>query len=228
MSKSMKQNTVNPKDVHISEDDNSDEEKVRDEDVKGLISDDDDDVPNVQDNEDVRNVQGLDDDDEDKEVELQSVDEEKVLKSFQVSRKLSKMSGLIGTTLNSDSDTSKVPFPTSSVTPTQLELIVEYMNLCNKHNNSKDVNVLAFPLKSKDLMTYKNEVPEEILKFVCNISVKHGKKMVYDMITVANYMDIKGLLHLMCAYIAANLKGNSIEDVKKILDPTSGKQFVNC
>merc|ERR1711964_504804 len=43
------------------------------------------------------------------------------------------------------------------------------------------------------------------------------KKIVFQIILAANYMDIKSLLHLGCAQIATLIKGKSPEEIKKIL-----------
>merc|ERR1712034_83502 len=43
------------------------------------------------------------------------------------------------------------------------------------------------------------------------------KKVIFQIILGANYMDIKSLLHLGCAKIATLIKGKSPEEIKKIL-----------
>lgn len=40
---------------------------------------------------------------------------------------------------------------------------------------------------------------------------------LYDLSLVANYMDIKSLLHLTCAKIASCVKGQPLEKVREIL-----------
>jgi len=40
---------------------------------------------------------------------------------------------------------------------------------------------------------------------------------LYDLILAANYMDIKGLLHLGCAKVASLIKGQPLEKIKDIL-----------
>jgi len=63
---------------------------------------------------------------------------------------------------------------------------------------------------------------------------KHPKKMIFDIILGANYMDIKSLLHLGCAKIATLIKGKSPDEIKKILgddgtcDPAGGNARVLC
>merc|ERR1711964_446457 len=46
---------------------------------------------------------------------------------------------------------------------------------------------------------------------------KQTKKVIFQIILGANYMDIKCLLHLGCAKIATLIKGKSPEEIKKIL-----------
>merc|ERR1712034_9380 len=47
--------------------------------------------------------------------------------------------------------------------------------------------------------------------------INKPKKVIFQIILAANYMDIKSLLHLGCAKIATLIKGKSPEEIKKIL-----------
>merc|ERR1711964_631724 len=56
---------------------------------------------------------------------------------------------------------------------------------------------------------------------------KQTKKVQFQIILGANYMDIKSLLHLGCAKIATLIKGKSPEEIKKILgDDEEGDKIV--
>lgn len=50
-----------------------------------------------------------------------------------------------------------------------------------------------------------------------NSALADSKRTVFQMILAANYMDIKGLLHLGCAKVATMIKGKSPEEIRTIL-----------
>jgi hypothetical protein len=109
-----------------------------------------------------------------------------------------------------------------SINAKQLALICEYMNLCKTLNNSKDVTKPPQPLTSKNLMdSVCDGLPKEIIEYVNSIRDRDGNNLntVYNLISVSNYLDIQGLLYLLCAYMAAQMKGLPMENVEKILDP---------
>lgn len=58
---------------------------------------------------------------------------------------------------------------------------------------------------------------------------KMTKKMIFQVILGANYMDLPSLLHLGCAKIATLIKGKSPEEIKNILadDSNESKQEEN-
>merc|ERR1711964_180161 len=101
-----------------------------------------------------------------------------------------------------------------------LNLIVEYL----KHHDGKVPAEIAKPIRSVKM--------EKIVEdpwdadFINDTNVtgefsdeKRGitKKVIFQIILGANYMDIKSLLHLGCAKIATLIKGKSPEEIKKIL-----------
>ena len=47
--------------------------------------------------------------------------------------------------------------------------------------------------------------------------IGENRQALYDLILAANYMDIKGLLHLGCAKVASLIKGQPLEKIKDIL-----------
>jgi len=138
---------------------------------------------------------------------------------------LKSISKIIETGLELEKETGGVPvipLLSDSINPTQLALIVEYMNLCKQHNNSKDITKPPHPLKSKNLNDCAGEgLPKEVIDFVNTIRDNNGgMKMVYELISVCNYLDISGLMHLLCAYVAGQMKGLPMETVEKVLDPS--------
>lgn len=97
--------------------------------------------------------------------------------------------------------------------------VVEYMNI-HKGVFNKEKDIPEKPLKTTVLsdITSKEDA---------NFIDKFDKKIneLYALIETANYLNIQGLLHLACAKIATFIKGKSLEEIQKILDPygDSGK-----
>jgi S-phase kinase-associated protein 1 len=88
-----------------------------------------------------------------------------------------------------------------------LNLIVKYL----KRHDGKVPAEIVKPIRD-DKMEQLVEDPWDA-EFI----QKQSKKVVFQIILGANYMDIKSLLHLGCAKIATLIKGKTPEDIKKIL-----------
>merc|ERR1711964_112178 len=88
-----------------------------------------------------------------------------------------------------------------------LNLIVEYL----KHHDGKVPAEIAKPIRSVKM--------EKIVEdpWDGEFINKQTKKVIFQIILGANYMDIETLLHLGCAKIATLIKGKSPEEIKKIL-----------
>merc|ERR1712034_266922 len=88
-----------------------------------------------------------------------------------------------------------------------LTLICEYL----KYHNGKAIAEIAKPIRSVKM--------EKIVEDAWDAEFinKQTKKVIFQIILGANYMDIKSLLHLGCAKIATLIKGKSPEEIKKIL-----------
>jgi hypothetical protein len=164
---------------------------------------------------------GLDDDDEEEKTFtiLLSVSKDSEPDKYVLTQDMLPISNFISKSLEED-DSKEVELSATSITSPQLKLIVEYFNLCKLHNKSADVEKPPTPLKSKDMMECAaTGLPKEVIEFVLRIRNDGGKRMIYDMINVCNYLDIQGLLHVFCASVASTIKGHPMETVKKILDP---------
>lgn len=131
-------------------------------------------------------------------------------KTYTVPKRAAKISNLVCTTLEQDADAEVVPIP--GVSGKTLEKLLEYMN----HHEGSEPEIIDKPLRSK--------VMSEVVKdqwdaeFIDGIT---GMQDLYDVILAANYMDIKGLLHLGCAKVASRIKGQPLEKIKEIMDPNS-------
>ena len=88
-----------------------------------------------------------------------------------------------------------------------LKLIVDYLN----HHDGKIPAEIGRPIRSVK-MEHIVEDPWDA-EFIDSLS----KKVIFQIILGANYLDIPSLLHLGCAKIATFIKGKSEEEIKIIL-----------
>ena len=127
-------------------------------------------------------------------------------KSIKVTRKASNISGLIKSALESDSSATEVPV---DVRYEILALVTEYMTF----HEGTEPSIIEKPLKSKIMREVCKDVRDA--EFIDNVGT--DKQKLFDLILTANYLDIKGLLHLGCAKVAAEIKGQPLEKIKEIL-----------
>jgi S-phase kinase-associated protein 1 len=154
-------------------------------------------------------VKGLDDDaGASKQLKLNSKDG----KGFPVDRKHAFISNLIKTGLENDDKADEFPVP--GVTAPILEKVVEYMT----HHKGTEPPIIEKPLRSKVMRDVCQDKWDA--EFIDRIG--ETRQVLYDLILAANYMDIKGLLHLGCAKVASLIKGQPLEKIKEILDPKQG------
>jgi len=131
-------------------------------------------------------------------------------KDFTVDKKYAFISNLVKTSMEQDASATEIPMP--GVKGDILARVVDYMN----HHKGTEPPIIEKPLRSK--------VMKEVCKdswdaeFINSIGDSDRQKL-YDLILAANYMDIKGLLHLGCAKVASLIKGQPLEKIKEILAP---------
>merc|ERR1712096_364934 len=89
-----------------------------------------------------------------------------------------------------------------------LALVVEYL----KNHDGVVPAEIAKPIRSVNMVQVVPQHPWDA-EFIN----KQSKKVIFQIILAANYMDIKSLLHLGCAKIATMIKGKSPEEIKNIL-----------
>lgn len=148
------------------------------------------------------NVQSLDFDDSGSTT-LISSDEFR----FTLEKKSLMISKLVMQALENDANATEVPIPGAK--GAILELIIRYMT----HHQGVEPPIIEKPLRSK------------LMKDVCKDKwdadfideIGNNRQKLYDLILAANYMDIKGLLHLGCAKVASLIKGQPLEKIKGIL-----------
>jgi S-phase kinase-associated protein 1 len=141
------------------------------------------------------NVIGLDND-EDTEITLVSGDgvEYKVLTN------VAKLSGLINTAIEGDTNATHVPLP--NVKGDILMMVVDYL----KEIYVNPPEEIEKPIKSK-IMT-------EIVDGKSAAFVEVSQDILFELLLTANYMDIKPLLDLICAKIGSMITGSSVEEIR--------------
>ena len=126
---------------------------------------------------------------------------------IEVGRKPALISVLVKTMLDNDEDADNLPIP--NVGNEILKLVVMYMN----HHEGVEPPIIATPLRYNDM----KEVCNDKWDATFINTVGEDLRQLYELISAANYMDIKSLLHLGCAKIASLIKGEPLEKIKSIL-----------
>jgi len=152
---------------------------------------------------------GLDEDD-DQTLALVSMEETNPQK-FTISKKSAEMCKLVRSILEGDRSATEIPI--KKVKGEILQLIVEYL----KHHNGKIPAEIAKPIRSVKM----EKIVED--KWDADFINNMSKKVIFQVILGANYMDVPSLLHLGCAKIATLIKGKSPDEIKQILSDESDK-----
>merc|ERR1719245_2679049 len=125
--------------------------------------------------------------------------------STKFDRHSAMMCNLVKSIIEGDSDAKIIEI--KKVSSDILKLIVDYLI----HHKGKVPADIAKPIRSVKMEKIVED--EWDAKFINALS----KRVIFQVILGANYMDIKSLLHLGCAKIATLIKGKSPEEIKKIL-----------
>jgi len=152
---------------------------------------------------------GLDEDD-DQTLALVSMEETNPQK-FTISKKSAEMCKLVRSILEGDRSATEIPI--KKVKGEILQLLVEYL----KHHNGKIPAEIAKPIRSVKM----EKIVED--KWDADFINNMSKKVIFQVILGANYMDVPSLLHLGCAKIATLIKGKSPDEIKQILSDESDK-----
>ena len=144
------------------------------------------------------NILGLD-------IEIDNKSDDITLKSddrnFIVSKKVAIQSKLIENIMSNDNNETIISL--TNIKGNVLEKVVEFLN----YHYTVPVKEICRPLKSDNM----NEIVSEWDANYINID----DKLLFDLITAVNYLDIKPLLDLTCAKVASEMKGRSIEEIKE-------------
>ena len=124
--------------------------------------------------------------------------------SHTVEKKIISMSKTIKTIMEGDKNADKIDF--DKINSPILKLIIDY---CTYHydNPSKQIEK---PLR------------DDFEKIVCswdsNFLKPLSNELLFEMINIADYLNITDLFELLCAKVASLLKGKSSEEMREILD----------
>ena len=122
-----------------------------------------------------------------------------------IDSKSAEKSGLLRGLIQDYSEDSDIPVP--DIRGEVLQKVVEWLI----HWKDEDPKSIPKPLPSHDL----KEVTEEWnADFINSVELPTN----YDIITAANYMDIKPLLELSCARVASLMKNRSIEQIREFFN----------
>lgn len=111
------------------------------------------------------------------------------------------------TTLGEDDDeeeTAEIPLP--NVKATVLVKVIEYCT----HYKTDPMTVITTPLKS-------NRIEEIVQEWYADF-VSVDQTLLFELVTAANFMDIKALLDLTCLAVSVLIKGKSAEEIRRIFN----------
>jgi len=167
------------------------------------------------DNEQVNEVSSLDDE---KVNEVSSLDDVKVVETVELLladnttvninlEKAKKFSKILATAFSEDTTEKKLDLQKSQIDGPTFLLIAEYINM---HEDPQ--KIISAPLNSKIMTDVTNKRDADFIDNVGN-----DRQQLYNLISAANYLDMKSLLHLGCAKVASLIKGKPLDEVKETL-----------
>ena len=120
---------------------------------------------------------------------------------IQIAEKIAKQSKLIQSMIDDNPD-EPVPLPN-----VKKDILLKAVSFIEKHIEDP-LPEIEKPLKTNRLA---DVVPEFYGDFV-NVEVE----TLYQLILAANYLDVKDLLELCCAQVAALMRGKTIEEIREL------------
>ncbi|KAL7428349.1 hypothetical protein ACHAXM_001236 [Skeletonema potamos] len=132
--------------------------------------------------------------------------------TFDVPIEVARLSNLVVTTLGDDTnddtnteDVIEIPIP--NVRTQVLAKVIEY---CTHFHQEPKVTNITTPLKS-------NRIEEIVQEWYAEF-VDVEQMMLFELVTAANFMDIKQLLDLTCLAVSVLIKGKSAEEIRRIFN----------
>mmetsp|Transcript_478 Transcript_478/g.746 ORF Transcript_478/g.746 Transcript_478/m.746 type:complete len:174 (+) Transcript_478:50-571(+) len=133
--------------------------------------------------------------------------------TFEVPVEIAKLSNLVITTLGEDDcaddndDTNMVEIPLPNVKATVLAKVIEY---CTHYKQVESMTSITTPLKS-------NRIEDIVQEWYADF-VNVDQTLLFELVTAANFMDIKALLDLTCLAVSVLIKGKSAEEIRRIFN----------
>mmetsp|Transcript_14785 Transcript_14785/g.19414 ORF Transcript_14785/g.19414 Transcript_14785/m.19414 type:complete len:172 (+) Transcript_14785:89-604(+) len=127
---------------------------------------------------------------------------------YEVPFAVAKMSKLVETTVDDDVDdedeTQEIPLP--NVKAAVLQKVIEYCS----HYQTDPMTPIQTPLKSSKI--------EDLVQPWYAEYVKVDRVLLFELVTAANFMDIKPLLDLTCLAVSVMIKGKPAEELRRIFN----------
>ena len=124
---------------------------------------------------------------------------------------VAKMSTLVATTIDDDDDDDdedvdrEIPLP--NVKDDVLTKVIEY---CKHHTTVEPMTQIQTPLKSSKI--------EDLVQTWYADFVKVEQPLLFELVTAANFMDIKPLLDLTCLAVSVSIKGKTASELRTIFN----------
>lgn len=116
------------------------------------------------------------------------------------------MSNMVSDLIEEDDSDSVIDVPISNVNSVVLAKVIEYCT----HYQKEPMTPIATPLTSSKI--------EDLVQPWYADFVKVEQTMLFELVTAANYMDIKPLLDLTCLAVSVYIKGKSAEELRRIFN----------
>jgi S-phase kinase-associated protein 1 len=124
--------------------------------------------------------------------------------AIEVEEDIAVMSVLVKSMIDDSGAEEDIPLP--NVKKTTLDRVIEFC----QHHKDEPLQEIEKPLKTNNI---KDVVSTWYGEFV-DVKIEE----LYEIILAANYLDIKSLLELTCAAVAAMMKGKSIEEIRDLFN----------
>jgi S-phase kinase-associated protein 1 len=119
------------------------------------------------------------------------------------------MSKLVESTIDEDDgENQEIQLP--NVKAAVLAKVIEYC----EHFTKEEMTAITTPLKSSKI--------EDLVQPYYADYVKLEQTMLFELVTAANFMDIKPLLDLTCLAVSIMIKGKTAEELRRIFNLSSG------
>ena len=126
--------------------------------------------------------------------------------TFELTKEQASLSELVNSMMDSNDEEA---IPITNVNTKTMQSIVEFLG----YYVTDPMNEIEKPLISTNMKDVVQEWYDEFLQ-------KYDDD-IFEIILAANFMDIKSLLDLTCAYTASKIKGKSPEEIRQMFDITN-------